>query len=172
MKNQIRITKNFSIRDPKTGRHYTFVKGQIAKGKQIEFATAARINNGQFKVEEVQPNDASICRRRDGRLNWHLENGTDAKMDMEFVALDTLVKHFGSDALRCKGSGQNSTFSSVSSIYMAEFKSEITYEVVDGSDDYFAHRSDKAWRGVAWANSSDAALRCTAFILNFVLAKY
>lgn len=172
MQNQIRIKKNFSIRDPKTGRHYTFVKGQIVKGKQLQFVTPTRIEEGKFVVEEIEPTEASIIRRREGRINWHAENGTDPQMDMELVALDAIARHFGAAALKQKGSGQTSIFSGVSAAYQAEFKDELTYEVSTGSDDPFAFRSKKAWRGVAWANNSGVALRCTKFIIGFVLDKY
>ena len=172
MKTQFRISRNFSIRDPKTGRHYAFSKGEIAKGKQIEFATANRVKSGFFQVEEILPNDASIIRRRDGRLNWHVANGTDPQMDMEFILLDALVRRFDADDLRGKGSGQTSIFNRCSDAYFSKFQAEITSEICDGSDDPLAHRAETAWRGIRWANSSDVALRCSVFIGEFVLSNY
>jgi hypothetical protein len=172
MKTQIRINKNFTVRDPKTGRHYTFKKGEIAKGKQLQFATDRRIADNMFVVEEILPTEASIVRRRDGRYNWHISNGTDPQMDMEFIVLDSLAHYFDEETLRAKGSGQTQIFNRVSTAYLTEFAEDITYETFDGSDDPFANRVEEAWRGVSWANSSDIAFRCAAFINNFILNNY
>ena len=158
--------KPFSTRDPNTGRTYKYTVGETVKGRKLAFVKAAHIDRGIFAEVGTEPGTASVLRRRQGRQEWHVANGTDKEMDLEFQVYAIVAEVVGNDALRAKTSGQTTIINHILSSIITEFADRLTVETVEGSDDADAKRVEGriATRSIIWAADETTKYEGMAFI--------